>query len=423
MPKNTNSIKLHREWKILLFLFILVFNLESVIPTLFTNTLTFYFGGLLVYLTILYFCINEQKFSFFPPTAISYLILTLTIITIFSACLGLDFYNSIPFVKTMISFMVIYVIIYNITILQIEDSTKFITKIIVVTISIPSLVALSHILKGKVGLFSDYGIEYFRISGTYREINVFSTVLSLSLPLSIAITSSYPYRKKKLLWAIATILISVAMILTISRATIIASAIGLIWLLLRMGEKRYIWLIFIAGFSLIILQSTIGDWYLHRFNLLMAGAYMPEDIFLRIASLRNGWNMFLQNPFFGIGACNFSKHNYVYNKRLGIYYTIWPHNAYLGLLVERGILGLLCFILIIGIAFHSAFKSSDLFKKQGNTTMSLLLKGYEAFLLTYSIRIFFIDSEHLKLFWFILPVISAIELTQKYLSKIRKAYP
>ena len=67
---------------------------------------------------------------------------------------------------------------------------------------------------------------------------------------------------------------------------------------------------------------------------------------VRFALLKSRWEMFLDNPYLGVGLYNFEYESLKYYPP-DIKWTLWNHNAYMGLLSEVGLLGFISYISLL----------------------------------------------------------------------------
>jgi O-antigen ligase len=77
------------------------------------------------------------------------------------------------------------------------------------------------------------------------------------------------------------------------------------------------------------------------------GQVIDTSVELRLGAQRVALEMFLDNPFIGVGAGNYPPLYPAYSQQLGVTAVaseFYPHNLYLQVLAETGALGLLVFL-------------------------------------------------------------------------------
>ena len=134
----------------------------------------------------------------------------------------------------------------------------------------------------------------------------------------------------------------------------------------------------------------------------------------RLGLLKVSWQMFVNNPLLGIGI---GKYHYFFPQYCELAEIPWrklayirstAHNVYLHLLSEQGIIGLGCFILLIGKIFRDAFrKLRDMTKKQKSAGIAITVSlcGWLTFGLSQNM--FYLRSMQI-FFWIMLSFLAVI---------------
>lgn len=182
-----------------------------------------------------------------------------------------------------------------------------------------------------IAKFNFYGLEFLRPYGTFPHPNALAGYMLIMTLL---------LRSKKIAIGFITI------ILTMSRVAIL---VGLV-LILKKNTK-----IFKSVSSqalLIILLIILSPVLFTRFESLFS--YDNLTLLRREELTVNAWDMFLQNPLFGVGLNNFiPSQEYLI---AGPSRFLQPvHNIFLLALSETGLIGLMGFIGLIGYSFRLPF--------------------------------------------------------------------
>lgn len=176
---------------------------------------------------------------------------------------------------------------------------------------------------------------------------------------------------------LAIVLALVACILTNTRGVWLAIPVLLVaylYFLYKQGQFKYVWLVLaVAGLlSVAILQSSFVqkriNTTLHNFELYGQG-YVDTSLGARLDMYKFSLTLISQNPLWGHGLGGFKAKAQEARKRgeiegaareLGVRRT--PHNEFLQVLIERGVLGLfvvLGLFFIPAVIFYRALKSKD----------------------------------------------------------------
>jgi O-antigen ligase len=125
---------------------------------------------------------------------------------------------------------------------------------------------------------------------------------------------------------------------------------------------------------------------------------------------RVGWRMVNAHPVQGVGAGNFpvSSIHYVLrpgstqDDRMIVDLRLVPHNIYLAVLSELGIIGLLLFAAVIVLALTAGIRAARVFAWQGDATMELLTRGLLIAVMGYLVALFFSSQLYAKQVWLLL---------------------
>ncbi len=173
-----------------------------------------------------------------------------------------------------------------------------------------------------IAKFNFQGLEFLRPYGTFSHPNVLAGyILVASLLLKSKITYFVGW---------------LALLLTMSRTAILA---GVMLSLIFLRKKLLIFLIILSLLSPILFI---------RFSSLFS--YDSLTILRREELVISSWNLFLQNPIFGVGLNNFipSQQDLV----VGPSRFLQPvHNIFLLALSETGLIGLIGLISLFGVPF------------------------------------------------------------------------
>jgi O-antigen ligase len=191
------------------------------------------------------------------------------------------------------------------------------------------------------------------VAGTYGARN---EMLSLIVPASLFSVYLLVTSRKKLLPLVVLIIQVVAIVISRGRLgllTFIVIGATLYVLLNRVSFKS---LSKILAFSVAVAVSAffmMPDAY-EQIIFRYTDSIIAEiddsrgSAFIRGVITRGVLDVWLENPFFGIGPGAFlhESYNYIGLSELG---PVQPHSTYLGLLAEVGVFGFLCFVIFVTV--------------------------------------------------------------------------
>jgi len=114
-------------------------------------------------------------------------------------------------------------------------------------------------------------------------------------------------------------------------------------------------------------------------------------------------------PVLGVGAGNYGVASIHYLLRPGatqrdryILKKDVPHNIYLNVLTELGVVGLVLFVVILALCLRSALLAARTFAARGDPTMELLARALFIGLVGLLVTDFFSSALYSKQLWFLL---------------------
>jgi len=253
----------------------------------------------------------------------------------------------------------------------------------------------------KIGIFSFYGNSLpARISGTLANPDFFGAYMTLSIFLGIFILYLEKEKDLKFVWGLLIAMNLVTLLLSQTRAAwggfIIGSLLFFFFLYSRyysldVKKRRIILaLILIAALTFLFLISNYDKYNLDRvyafkrfFSIFDIGGVASRLSVWEIAS--NAWK---ESPVLGNGSESFGFFYEKYFKAeylpyTGEIYFDYPHNKYLGILSDVGIVGLFSYLSIFFTAFYLILKNNNPFSPKSKDSIMgyFLISFFVAFLI------------------------------------------
>ncbi len=275
--------------------------------------------------------------------------------------------NSIEFMKNFL-----WTFAYFILLINILTSEQRLKGFIWLYILAGGYTALSSTIAYITGnLVVAQGIERAE-SLTGTDPNTLAVTLVLHLPFMIL---AVPWIKNKFL-RVLPIIFAAASILTIAITGSRSGVIGLVvtgFMIWLVSKKK----VLVAMLAILVLVGgwfSLDDQYKERYSSIFSSHYDPSTEG-RFDAWIAGLQMFTHNPITGIGVDNFP---YAYGA--GVYSThsnyLRPHNMYVQIIAELGILGLLAFGSFIYYVLRQNFRLRKRLKAEGIRGSPLLWISY-----------------------------------------------
>jgi len=262
-----------------------------------------------------------------------------------------------------------------------------------------------------------------RIAGSLADPNFYAQILVVLAPLALYRLWDEPRVSRKLVAGYAMATITLAIVFTYSRGG--AIALGLVLLLAVLHKRisaKYFLLsaLALAPLTLVVPQSFVG-----RLGTLVQLAPASQENFTpenedssfrhRQILMKLAVEMFEDQPVLGVGAGNYAERFKEYSVRLGMTQRSFenfgeaqfPHELYLEIAAETGIIGLIAFFAIVAGTLASLWEAYQRFRNAGalrsaNLVASLTL-GVVAFLATS----LFLHGTYIRYFWLLVAIAAA----------------
>lgn len=220
----------------------------------------------------------------------------------------------------------------------VKDSSKVIQNLIASAVWIGSIIVIW-------GLVSFKGTD--GLSSTFNRTNDLAGYLLLLIPLALHMSFVSQGLLQKIGFSIPSVILSSALIITNSRTSWLAGiavcVLVLFWNRQRIQPKIAMVMALSLALGLLIVIVLKADLILPRLHSLTSLSILQENgTRWRMALLQVGWNMFLSQPWLGHGPNTYGTAFSAFQLHPG-YYSVNPHNFYLQILAEMGLIGFLAF--------------------------------------------------------------------------------
>lgn len=199
-----------------------------------------------------------------------------------------------------------------------------------------------------------------RVQGPAESPQEFGLILTAGLLLAMTGFSWEKESKKRFLLFIVMAAAVVGIGLTLRRSVYLGAVIGLLFLLASSKQTRRVVLV------ALVLGSVVGLAKWEGFSSSKLYSERIGDVrplYSRAITQATAINIIKHNPIFGVGISNYSKAKFHYMsayKDIGTHYGSVlnsPHNSYLRIMLEGGMVAFVPFILMIILILHTSFRA------------------------------------------------------------------
>ncbi|HEX8472990.1 MAG TPA: O-antigen ligase family protein [Pyrinomonadaceae bacterium] len=260
-----------------------------------------------------------------------------------------------------------------------------------------------------------------RIAGTVSDPNFYAQMLVPLVPLALYRVWDEPTAWLKLVAAYSLGVILLALVFTYSRGGALAAVLVLLLAAIHKRIKlRH--LLLGAGclaLLLIVVPTEFGGRLKSLRELVPGGdeRVLKEDSSFRQRALlaETAWEMFADHAAFGVGAGNFSEYYDEYAEHVGATVSSYedfahrrfPHTLYLEIAAETGLVGLLVFVVVIGVTLFNAWAAVRMFKEAGSHASASLVTSCALGLIGYLTTSLFLHGHYIHYLWLLAALLAA----------------
>ncbi len=311
--------------------------------------------------------------------------------------------------------LLIFFLIVN----NVKEEAK-VEKLLTILISVSTLVAFYAIWQHysgmdlyRNGLLESRGEVYISLGLFGHHLTFGGYYMLVFLLASVIFLNAKGSGVLRYLDFLAPVVLGFSLVFSYARSAWLGGVVGILTFGFLKGRKFALFLIlgvFVLCLLIYVIEPTSWD----RIMEIDLSKDKPEST--RIRLWQTSINMIKDKPIWGIGLGNFGKLFDRY-KVEGVYDTIChPHNDFLNVAVNSGLLGLLAYLSIWAVFLYSTIKSVIKNKKNG-FGYSVQLSGIvaiTAFLFASLFQCYYTDAEVNMLIMFILGLTTALNLKQKF---------
>lgn len=256
-------------------------------------------------------------------------------------------------------------------------------------------------------------IQQSRLTGSIGEQNRYAQNMLMLVPLGLFQLWIHRSTRTRFLALILTGLIIAGGALAFSRG----AAVGFVLMILIMVLLRYIK---VYQLMLLILGVGLIFWALPQYALrltsldVLASLVSPEDgpalagadnaVVDRASLMLSAFNVFRDHPVFGVGPGMVRYYTQEYAREIGISSLTGDyqaHNLFLGIAADAGLLGLICFLLILFIPLRDLARARKYWMVR-RPDLSYLATAFFQVLVAYMVTGLFLHLSYYRFFYMML---------------------
>lgn len=272
------------------------------------------------------------------------------------------------------------------------------------------------------------GVETARHAGPLEDPNFWGRLLVMGLPLSLALTQrTWTAGRRSLAVgaALCTVLMLAGVYLSGSRGAFIGAGLAIVAYPLCLGARRGV-LVAAAALGVALLAVPGVGSRLFSYGMGPGVQWAAEDgsVLSRLATQRVAIEMAADRPITGVGPGGYLEAfgQYAAQGQVVIDRVIAPHNLYLGLLAETGVIGLLAFLALlgagIGLAGHTLWLTRGM-TEEDRTRIRPYAAAVVAGILGWAATSIFLHLSYARAVIFVVCLAAALNVHARRLPQVR----
>lgn len=266
-----------------------------------------------------------------------------------------------------------------------------------------------------------------RIAGPLGDPNFFAQILVPLVPIGLSIAWIEPRLRRRIAAFAATGGVLVASLLTYSRGGALVLSVVLLFSFVAHGTS---WRrILLGGLTLLIAAMLFAPSGLGRRLTTIRQLLFREELLdmdssfeKRLLWMRTAGEMFLENPVLGVGAANYPVRYGEYVGRLASTArdyedpdaVRYPHNLYLEIGAETGLLGLSLFAAVLAVAFLSLGRARRARLRAGDAYGAGFARSVQLALAAYLVSSLFLHGHFQRYLWLLFALAAAASAVEKH---------
>src|SRR5262249_1429196 len=200
-------------------------------------------------------------------------------------------------------------------------------------------------------------VESYRVAGPVGDPNFYALILLVTVPLGLAMLATRLPLVVRGVVGGAIVLTCGAVLLTYSRGGALVLALGVLAVLIHSRIRWRLLALAVVALPIVALALTPSSVWDRLATVLrpvqdttLVGQTVDTSVELRLGAQLVALEMFLDQPFVGVGAGNYPLLYPDYSRELGVVAVsgeFYPHNLYLQVAAETGSIGLLAFLVAV----------------------------------------------------------------------------
>lgn len=291
---------------------------------------------------------------------------------------------------------------------------------------------------GRVKYAQIYGNVFRpRTAGPFGDPNFFAQILVPVVAIALALAAHVRRTLPRIAALAGALFTTAGVVFSYSRGAVLALAVVgvLIVIIARIPLRRVLPVAALIG-ALIVAMNPSG--LMRRLSTIReflpgeTESIDPDSSFgERALLMRTAWLIFLDHPLTGVGVGNYTAYFDEYVDRTGSAFRQYegvgdrryPHNLYLEVAAETGVLGVAALAAMLLACFVSLARARSMLRALDDDVLLGLTRGLEAGLVGYLVTAVFLHGQFPRHLWLLFGFALAVERVAVHMHRLRSEDP
>ena len=277
---------------------------------------------------------------------------------------------------------------------------------------------------GRVKYAQIYGDVFRpRVAGPLGDPNFFAQIMVPVVAIALVVAGRATVLRQRVMGLACAALATAGILLSYSRGALLA--LFVVFLLAAVALRISLRRVALAAVLLLALLSAFNPAGAVRRlatirELLPGGSEVLDrdsSFAERSLLMRTAWLMFLDRPLLGVGAGNYTAYFDDYADRAGSAFRQYegigdrryPHNLYLEVASETGLVGLALFAAALAACYAALHRAGQRYERAGDASLVAITRGLQVALAGYLVTALFLHGQFPRHLWLLLGLALAVE--------------
>jgi O-antigen ligase len=231
--------------------------------------------------------------------------------------------------------------------------------------------------------------------------NLLATYIAVATVCAYLVLQTTTRALPRLLLASALPVFFVGLALTFSRGGLVAQVIGLVVVWYRLAREKGFAILTVSAAIVCAIALTLPEQFWNRAGSILPAIQRQEETFgMRVRLWKVALRMIEDRPIVGVGPANFMPVFHRYARGQMITSRANPHNSYVGVAAETGLVGLAIYLAIHLLALREAGRALRVGKGNPSRELESFAVAVEVSIVILMVASLTGDGQTLKILWF-----------------------